>query len=369
MPRKRHRFLLVSLLLLVLLPTLISAAYLWTRATDQYVSIVGFSVRKEGGAPTLDLLGGITTFNPGGGASDTDILYEFIRSQDLVTRIDAKLDLRSKFSGHWPRDFFFAYDPSGTIEDLTDYWQRQVKVIYDDTTGLITLEVSAFTPEDAHEIATAIVEESTSAINDFSAIARDDATRYAREELGKALDRLTSSRQELTAFRMRTQIVDPAADLEGQMGVLSQLRAQMAEALVAHDLLIDNARDDDPRVIQSRQRIDAIRNRIDQERNKFGEQGAGPEGESYSELVSEYEKLAVDREFAETTYRAALLAYDSAVAEAQRQSRYLAAHIAPTYPESSRRPDRPVSVILVLAFALLAWSIMILVYYSIRDRG
>ena len=49
-----------SFLLIVVLPTMIWAWYLWERAQDQYVATVGFSVRKEEADPTLDLLGGLT---------------------------------------------------------------------------------------------------------------------------------------------------------------------------------------------------------------------------------------------------------------------------------------------------------------------
>ena len=144
-PKRRHWLMLASFLALVVLPTLLWAWYLWARASDQYVSSVGFSVRKEQMAPSIDLLGGLTSFTGGSGsASDTDILYEYIRSQDMVEQIDAQLNLRARFSRDWPHDFVFAFNPEGHVEDLTEYWQRQVKVLYDSSTSLITLNVSAF---------------------------------------------------------------------------------------------------------------------------------------------------------------------------------------------------------------------------------
>ena len=368
-PRRRHWLMLASFVLLVVLPTLVWAWYLWARASDQYVSSVGFSVRKEESTPSIDLLGGLGGLAGGtGGASDPDILYEYIRSQDMVEKIDARLNIRAMFSREWPRDFIFAANPEDHIEDLTDYWQRQVQVINDSTNGLITLRVSAFTPEDAQQIAAAVFEESSAKINELSAIARDDTTRLTKEELDKARGELTTTRQAMTAFRMKSQIVDPEADLAGQMGVLSGLQAQLAEALVAHDLLLDNARPTDHRVTQSQQKIDALRRLIDTERGKFGAEGQGPAGESYAQLVAEYEKLAVDREFAEGAYRGARIAYEAALAEAQRKSRYLAAHIEPKIAQSSTEPDRAWLLFMVAGMLLAGWSILILVYYSIRDR-
>ena len=363
--------LLASFIAVVILPSLIAAWYLWNRATDQYVSSLGFSVRQEDAQPSIDLLGGLAALGGGsGGASDTDILYQYIRSADMVEKVDERLDLRGKFSQQWPNDFVFAYDPDGTIEDLTDFWQRQVQIYYDSATGLITLNVSAFTPQDARDIAQAILEESTDKINELSSVAREDATRMAREELEKSRVELTSARQAMTAYRMETQIVDPQADLAGQMGILSGLQAQLAEQMVQHDLLLDNnARADDNRVIQSQKKIDALQNLIARERAKFGEEGHGPGGESYAQLVAEYEKLAVDREFAEAAYRGARIAYESALVEAQRQSRYLAPHITPRVAQASTQPQRLRLLALTAGLLLIGWSIMTLVYYSVRDRG
>ncbi|WP_152988178.1 capsule biosynthesis protein [Paracoccus sp. MKU1] len=367
-PRPRHWLILGSFLALVLLPSLLWAGYLWLRAEDQYVSTVGFSVRKEQSTPSIDLLGGLAPLTGAGGASDTDILYEYIRSQDMVERIDARLDLRARFARAWPHDFVFAFDPEDHVEDLTDYWQRQVKVLYDSTTQLITLKISAFTAQDAQEIAAAVFQESSDKINQLSTIAQDDATRLAKAELDKARAELTETRQAMTAFRMRSQIVDPEADLAGQMGVLSGLQAQLAEVLVAHDLLLDNAQPTDHRVTQSQQKIDALRRLIDAERAKFGAEGQGPAGESYAQLMAEYEKLAVDREFAEGAYRSARIAYETALAEAQRQARYLAAHIEPKVAQSSTEPNRPWLWAMITGMLLAGWSILVLVYYSVRDR-
>lgn len=364
----RHRLILISFLALVILPTVVSGLYLWTRAADQYVSTVAFSVRKEDANPSLEVLGGITQLTGSGSASDTDILYDFLRSEDIVAKVDERVDLRTRFSREWPGDPWFAMRPDLPIEDMTKHWQRQVEVIYSNATKLITVRVSAFTPEDARDIAQATFDEATVTINRLSDIAREDATRYARDELMKAQERLTRARQDMTAFRIRTQIVDPQADLAGQMGVLNTLQAQLAESLIAFDTLTENARPDDPRVTQAKLRIDAIRGRIAQERSRFSASGAAADGQNYAELMAEYEKLAADHEFAERTFRSAQSSYEVAQAEAQRQSRYLAAHIEPKVAETSVRPDRPWVLATVFGVLLLGWSILLLIYYSIRDR-
>lgn len=365
-PHRRHWVLLVSLFLLVILPSALWGTYLWTRATDQFSSSVGFSVRREEGMPSIDMFGGIFGGSSSGTASDTDILYEFIRSPDLVQRTDAALDIRTMFSRPWPRDFVFAFDPEGTIEDLTEYWRRQVRIYYDDSAGIITVKVSAFTPQDAKAIADTIFTESEKVVNGLSDQARLDATRQAEAELEKARGVLTDARQAMTAFRVRTRIVDPTIDLGAQMTVMTSLQGQLAEAQVALDQLRQNARSGDQRIKQAELRVESLEKQIEQERDKFG--GDTPEGENYAQLMGEYERLKVDLEFAEGAHQSARVAYESALATAQRQTRYLAAHITPTVAQRSLEPSRPWLLALGAGLAFVLWSILILVYYSVRDR-
>ena len=74
-------------------------------------------------------------------------------------------------------------------------------------------------------------------MNGLSEQARVDATKQAAAELEKARGVLTEARQAMTAFRVRTRIVDPTVDLGAQMTVMTALQGQLAEAQVALDTL------------------------------------------------------------------------------------------------------------------------------------
>ncbi len=361
--RRRHSWILISFLLAVLAPVSVTAWYLYAVAADQYASTVAFSVRKEEVASPIEMFGGVADIATNG-SSDSDILYEFIRSQEMVEALEERIGLSAIYA-RAPDDPVFAYDPDGTIEDLLDYWSYMLRVTYDSGTELIEVRALAFAPEDARMITTAVFEESARLVEELSAIAQDDAIAFAAAEVDRAVERLKAAREAMTGFRSRTQIVDPTADLQGQMGLLSTLEQQLAEALISADLLRESTRPDDPRITQADLRISVIEARIADERRKLGRDG---DGEDYATRLAEYERLAVDREFAEQAYTAALAAYDQALAEARRKSRYLAAHIKPTLAQASEFPRKGVLLGMVAFFLLAAWAIAVLVFYSVRDR-
>ena len=364
--RTRHYGVLFSFLLFVLLPAAATALYLWTYAVDQYASTVGFSVRKEESASPLDALSGLTTFGSSG-SSDSEILYQFIQGQEIVGEIDKSIDLRAIWSKP-ANDPVFAYHAPGTIEDLMFHWSRMVNVSFDSASGLIEVRALAFAPEDATRIAQEIFDRSSEMINALSTIARADSIRYARQDLDEAVVRLKVARQALTSFRTKNNIVDPTADVQSQASLVGQLQSRLADEIIQLDLLKDTTKATDPRIVQAEQRIAVIENRIREQRGNLGIGAGGSGNTELADVLSEYESLAVDRQFAETTYTAALAGYDGALAESRRQTRYLAAHVMPTAAEKSEYPNRIVLLLLISLFLATLWSIGVLVYYSLRDR-
>ena len=369
--RRRHYGTLLSFVVIVLIPFALTVGYLYLIAQDQYASTAGFTVRtEETSSASSALMGGIGMLLGGGNVSgNAPVLNAFIRSQDVVQRVQDRLDLIGHYAQGWPDDPLFSIWPDATIEDLTWFWQRMVVVNFDAATGLMAIQVRARSPDMAQQIAAAIIAESEQMINALNTQARRDSMASAERDLAAALERVRSAREALTAFRARTQIVDPAADIQGRMGVITNLQQQLAQALVDHDLLLSVTSDGDPRVRQAMRRIEVINARIGEERRNFATQDATVLDTEYPRLITQYESLRLDQEFAEETYRAALVALDAARSNANRQTLYLATFIRPTLAQRSEYPERPLLSVLTLGFLVLIWATVILIYYSLRDRG
>ncbi|KIC15153.1 sugar transporter [Leisingera sp. ANG-Vp] len=369
--QRRHWGVIASFFLLVLAPLAAVAFYMFAIAEDQYASTAGFTVRSQESTGASELLGGLANFAGSSTASDSDILYEFIQSQEMMAAVEARVGLKAHYSRHWPQDWAFSVWPDATAEDMAWFWQRIARIAYDSGSGLIEVQVTAFDAGTAQAISQAIVEESQTRINALNEQARADAMRYAQADLEEAVERLKQAREELTRFRTRTRIVDPEADIQGRMGVMNNLQQQLAEALIEYDLLRGTVAAGDVRLKTALQRIDVIRERINIERQTFTSDNTetGGVGEDYPSLISEFERLTVDREFAEEAYRVALTALEAARDDAARQSRYLATYITPTLAEEAQYPQRYVLTALAGLFLLLGWAVLTLVYYSIRDRS
>lgn len=365
--RRRHGGLLALAFLLIVAPAIAVGVYLWNFAVDQYVSVAGFAIRTEAASSPFDFLGAF-----GGGSTttskDMDILDNFVTSQQLVAKIDQELDLKAMFSKP-TNDPVFAYNTSGTIEDLVDYWNRMVIVNYDNTTGLMQLNVYAFSPEDAQKIATTVLDESSTMINKLAAVAREDTTKYAKQVLDEAEKRMAEARRALTEFRVKNNIVDPSIDIGTQSSVVGTLNQQLTQAQVELQVLKQGgAADNDPRLITVQRRIDVINNQIAAEQQKVAVATGQGSSTGYAELVADYEALKIDEDFAQKAYLTALASYDAAEAEASHKQVYLATYEEPTVAEASTAPRRWLILITTMVIGFFAWSIVSLVYYALRDR-
>lgn len=366
-PRRANRTLWLSFALCVLAPLFAVCAYLWGVAADQYASTVAFSVRREEPAAAAGLIGGLIGLSAGS-SSDTDILYEFIQSQDMVQRLDAGLSLRAIYAPPKP-DPVFALRADAPVEDLRDHWRRMTNLSYDPGTGMIELRVLAFTPADATRIAAAAFDECAALVNDLTRAAREDATRLSQEELDRAEDRLRAARAAVTGFRNAHQLVDPEAELQGRMTVLDTLNAALAEARVERESLLRTTRPGDPRIIQRNDRIAAIETQITAERGRLGLPAvSGTDRTGFAGLVGEYEQLVMEREFAEQSYLSAAAAHEAAQLEARRLSRYLAAHVRPTSAETAEYPRRVALAGIAALFLTLGWAACALLAAALRDR-
>ncbi|MCV2876140.1 sugar transporter [Rhodobacteraceae bacterium XHP0102] len=369
--KRRHILALAGGVLGVVLPLSLLAAYLWVLATPQYQIVAGFTVRQEeSGNLQSTALGGLVQL---GGLTaqrgDADILYEFIRSGDLVRTLDQNLGLVAHYSAAHARDPLFGLNPKAGRTDVLRYWRRMTGLSYDRASGLIEFRLRAFSPQMALALANAVIFESERLMNDLNLAARENLLEFARHDLARAEADLTAARGAITDFRIRSQMLDVGSDLQGRMGVLNTLQQQLAEALIATDMLAATSGENDPRLAQSRARIDVIEDRIRQERASFAN-GASTQANQpdYPNLLAQFEALATEQELAETRYAAAVAALELAQDNLARQTRYLAVFIRPALPDSADHPKRGLILGLSALFLSLLYIILTLAAYALRDR-
>jgi capsular polysaccharide transport system permease protein len=351
---------------LVGLPTLLAGIYYFAIASDLYLSEVKFIVRGPAKAPVSAISAMLQSAASGGASEDTFAVHEYLMSRDAVRRLEREEDLRALLSRpegdlitRFPGIWFWRKD----FEQLYWAYSRFVQVEIDSTSGVSTLQVRAYRPEDAYRIAHALVSFSEQLINSLNERARHDALAVFQREVDTIEQNIAKIQSQLTAYRIKQKMLDPKSASAGPIELLAQMNAQLANAKAQLTEVLKNS-PHSPHIPLIRTRIGSIEKLIAEERSKIT-----GDNNSVATALTEYERLDVQRLLAEKTLASALSSLEAARLEAQRQQLYLETIAQPNLADYPLFPKRMVSFATVVLTCLLAYAIAWLLIASVREHA
>jgi BexC/CtrB/KpsE family polysaccharide export inner-membrane protein len=349
--------------LVVGLPSLIAAVYIFFLETPRYVSEARFIVRASEQKAATGLGAALEGAGFSTGSADAHAVLEYIESIDGLRELQSRLDVRRIYAR--PGTDVFSRIP-GPLSDKSEEtfrkeFRKYLTVGYDSQTGMSTLRVQAFTPQDAQAVSDALLQGGEGLVNRLNDRSSADAVREAERSLVEAQARLTNVQARLTEFRNREGLIDPATtakaggELIGQLTIsLANLRAERAQ--VASDA------PNSPQLPFLDSRIRAFERQIADERAKI----VG-DADSLAPKISSYESLLTEREFVEKLVVSSAASLNTAQEDARRQRLYLDRVVNPAAPDKATEPRRLRSFLAVLASALLAYALGWLVWAGIRE--
>lgn len=359
----RHRRSIVIWGLLGL-PTWFAILYFGVMATDQYESEARFVVKSATRQNMPAGLSLLTSLGLGRSQDDSYAVQDFVKSRDAIARLRPLLPLEQMF-----RDAhadFLARFPSILFRDREEefysYFQHMVSVVHSTTTGVTTLKVRAFAAADARAIATALLDQGEELVNRMNARARADAMKVAQAELHQAQQRLIDAQLALTAFRNRELTVDPTRNAASLGELIAQLSGELAATRAQiRELSIGSGAS--PQMPGLRRKETALEQQIAQERASIGRDAGG-----LANRIADYERLSLERDFAQKRVTAAEAELVRAREEAARQQLYLERVVEPGLPDYPMHPERIRLTLTVFFGNLLLLLIGWLVWSGTREH-
>ncbi len=371
-PRKiakpKYSFARMSAIVMILIPTLLGALYYGLIASDQYSANFQLAVRSND-RPLMEAMApAMAGLNSSPVASDSYILVEYLRSRQLVEDIAKTVDLRGMYSRS-DHDFVSRLSSNASIEDLVDYWKKKIDVRFESQSGIVTASIRGFRPDDALIISQSALKLSEGLVNQLSKKAREEAVSAAEDDVRRMEIRLATSIAMLKKFRDRTGVIDPAKGAGAGLQVLGKLQEELVRLRTQLSILSKNMQPTAPPIINLKQRIAATEEQVTNARSEVGRNAADAQTpELTSQLLSEFESLELERQFAEKAYTATLTSLERARSDAIRNQRYLSVFVEPHMPQESSHPKRIIMILTVLGFAFLAWAVFLLVYLTVKEH-
>ncbi len=350
----------------VLVPTLLATVYYGLIATDVYISESHFVVRSPQKQSQSGILGTILQGTGISGSSQDGAypLQDFMLSRDALQELDKELDLRKAFkkTGADALMHFPGPDFDNSFEALYRYYQKRVKVEFDPVSNIMALKVNAFSAEDAVGINNRLLGMGEQLINRLNNRAQQDSIGFAAAEVRIAENKAREATLAVSGFRTKQSVVDPERQSALQLQGVSKLQDELIGTRTQLSQL-QTFTPDNPQIPALRNRAVSLQGQIDAE--IFKVTGSG---NSLTNKAASYDRLALDRAFAEKQLASALASLEIARNEAQRKQLYLERLVQPNKPDVAIEPRRLRNVLAVFVLGLLSWGIISLLAASVREH-
>ena len=358
--------LLRSLLVIVGIPTVFATIYFCLFASDIYVSEARFAIRSaKAGTSVTGLAAILSSPMVSGGGQDTSVIADYTHSQDMLKKVREKLEITSHYSNS-EVDVLSRLDNDATDEQLLEYFQKNVMLVRDSASDVLTLKVRAFEPAMAQQLAQLIIELNENLVNTLSTRIEEDALTTAHNEVERASQKVLLASSQMTRFQNTNASLNPAAESSAILSVVTGIESKLVEARAALSEKRAYMRDTSPEVITLKNRVNALSRQLRLEKGRVV--GDGKTGQQMNNLIESYQPLVMEQEMAQQQYASALTSLEVARVEAQRKKQYLITFIQPNLPDEAIEPRRLTEIVTVLLFSFLAYLIGGLMWSALKDH-
>lgn len=250
--KKRQLWKSALFIITVVIPTVVAVAYFGFIASNIYVTESKFVIRspqKLGSTSFLDMFSKM-----GMSKSDEDsfAVREYILSRDAMKILNQDLKIKDAYSEQ-NIDFIERFPGlrywDSSLEAFYRYYQKHVGVEVDSGSSIATLNVKAFSPEQALSINLKLIEMSEAFVNKLNERARQDLLKSATEEVDIAKAKVEASA--LALIQVRTQKADQQPDKQ----VMAQQRIALEKTFAEQQLAT-------AMTAMEQSRIEAIRKQV-----------------------------------------------------------------------------------------------------------
>jgi len=355
---KRYPYWFVCLLSIVLV-----GLYWGLWASDRYVSETNVVLESpQIAAPELSfqsLMGG-----SGGNSGDMLLLRDYLLSVDMLRKADEALNFREHYSQ--PGIDVFSQLPSAKepIEELHKYYQKRVSVELDDYAGVLRIKVVAFDPEMAHALANFLLKEGEHHMNGMGQRLAEEQVQFLEKQVARQAERFDEARQDLIEYQNENGLVSPTGTVESISSVVASLEGELAKLRARKTALLSYQSPHSSEVKRVDAEINALRQQIDQERNRMAQQSGG----ALNVVSSQYQQLELRAQFAQESYSGALMALENTRIEAARKLKQVSVLQSPTFPEYPVEPRRLYNTVVFAIIAFLAGLIIQMLVLIVKDH-
>ena len=351
-PRTRDRVFSYLLLFIVaitlIVPMIGSVAYYTSIASPGFASEVRFIVRSSTPFLSRDRYSGGALEPKEKIVQDSAILLNYLESPALIQDLQRSIDLRQVY-GRDDIDFVSRLPADATQDELLEYWKKHFSADVNPKSGIIELEVTAYTPEEANKLVKLVLHLAEAQVNKLSAGMWDDLRTATERDVDAATKDVAELRGKLRDVQNQTGVFDVDLSAQSISTVLTAVEAKAAELRSRRDALSMSVSSKSPQLADLDRQIAAH----EEQATSLRAQAAGASGGNTGNLAEHsrlFDQLKLNLSLAESRLTSAIKDLEKVKLVSSLQLVYVDNFIEPTLPDENKYPR----VILSIFLSLLA---------------
>ena len=332
--RRKSALLMARLFFFVGLPTLLAGWYYHMVATPLYATKAEFVIQQADPAGSQGM-GGLLSGTQFATSQDSIAVQGYLQSRDAMMRLDDD----KNFIAHFAQadiDPIQRLASDATREAAYKVFQRNVKIAYDPTEGIIKMEVIAADPQVSAEFSRALIGYAEEQVDHLTQRLRADQMQGARESYEMAEAAMLTAQRKVVDLQEQFKILSSEVEVSLITTQIGQLETQLSQDRLSLAQMESNASPNVARMEPLRRRIGTLETEIAALRSRLTQGVAG--GKSLAQVQSELLVAQADVQTRQLLLAQSLQSMETARTDANRQVRYLSLSVSPVPPDEATYP-------------------------------
>ena len=362
--RVRLFLLMLRLVFFVVLPTFLVGRYYYTEAADMYETESEFVIQKSEAAGASGL-GALFSGTGLANSADSITVQGYLTSREAMLRLDAEHGYRAHFQQEFIDDLQ-RLPTDASLEDAYKLYEKNVKVGYDLSEGIIHLEVIAATPEASQEFSQALIGFAEERVDELSKRLREDQMKGATESYNAAEAAMLDAQNTVLRLQQVRGVLSADAEIAAQMSIVNSLELQIEDKLLSLAEIMDNPNPNEIRADILQREIERRVDRVAELRKKLTESSSTTV--SLATISGELQIAETNLMTRQLMLQQSLELMESARIEANRQVRYLSIGVSPITPDVPTYPRKLENTILAFVIFLGIYIMLSLTVSILREQ-
>jgi len=301
---------------------------------------------------------------------DSAVIEKYITSGMIYKELDKKFKL-TKYYQSEEFDHLQRLNPESmlnyfkvTNKNLMRFYLKHLYVIYDATSGTLSISFQHTDAKTAQEVVQFLIEKAEMAINSYDKKNAQKLLQFLKVHEKNKKKTFIDSIKKLIDYQNENKLIDPNIDVQAKSTIIANLESDLIQKQIEYK---SKRQYSSPQVLELKMLNDQIQS-IKKSITKVKSELSGGRSTKLNKQVFNFEILRSEEELNKEIYKQTLIKLEEAKLQATQNSKNLIVITEPSLPDHFSYPDKAIAIFTLLVVLLLFYGIVSMIIAIVKDH-